>query len=353
MMALSPGKILSHYRLVEQIGEGGMGVVWKAEDTVLGREVAIKVLPDEERLARFRQEARLLASLNHPNIAAIYGLEEDQADGVRFLVMELVPGQTLAEQIARGPLPIQDALAVCRQITAALEAAHERGIIHRDLKPANVKVTPGGKVKVLDFGLAKPFETKVAEGDPSRSPTLTSPPTRTGVLLGTAAYMSPEQARGKAVDRRTDIWSFGCVLYEALSGRPAFSGETLTDIIASVVTREPDWNALPPSTPPAVRRLLRRCMVKDPEGRLRDAADARFDLDETSAEAPQSVLAGGGVSAPARRWRPLALAALGIMVGVTLGIAVASLWRPKAPAEPARLRTLTFSGSDSMPPTAS
>jgi serine/threonine-protein kinase len=214
MMPLEPGGMLSHYRLVEKIGEGGMGVVWKADDTVLGRQVAIKVLPDDfahdaERLARFRQEARLLAALNHPNIAGIYGLEE--SDGVRYLVLELVPGQTLAERLGRGPLPIDDALAVCRQIAEALEAAHEKGIIHRDLKPGNVKVTPDGKVKVLDFGLAKAFEADAASGgDLSQSPTLTSPPTRAGVLLGTAAYMSPEQARGKPLDKRTDIWCSPC-----------------------------------------------------------------------------------------------------------------------------------------------
>ncbi len=221
-MALSPGGMLSHYRLVEKIGEGGMGVVWSADDTVLGRQVAIKVLPDDfaqdaERLARFKQEARLLAALNHPNIAGIHGLEE--SDGVRYLVLELVPGLTLAERIGRGALPVDEALTVCRQIAEALEAAHEKGIIHRDLKPGNVKVTPDGKVKVLDFGLAKAFEVEGVAGDLSHSPTLTSPPTRAGVILGTASYMSPEQARGKPLDKRTDIWSFGCVLYEVLTGR--------------------------------------------------------------------------------------------------------------------------------------
>jgi Tol biopolymer transport system component len=353
-MALSPGGMLSHYRLVEKIGEGGMGVVWKAEDTVLGRQVAIKVLPDDfahdaERLARFRQEARLLASLNHPNIAAIYGLEEDESDGIRYLVLELVPGQTLAERIARGPLPVEEALAVCRQITAGLEAAHERGIIHRDLKPANVKVTPDGKVKVLDFGLAKPFEPKAREGDRSHSPTLTSPPTGTGMLLGTAAYMSPEQARGRAVDRRTDIWSFGCVLYEALSGRPAFSGETPTDVIAAVVTSEPDRKALPATTPPAVHRLLRRCLARDPDDRLRDAADARLDLDETREETPGAVLAHGGSPPLLRRWMPLGLAALGIVLGVALGAVLAPLWRQMPAAEPVKVGMLTFAGSDSRP----
>jgi hypothetical protein len=292
--------MLSHYRLVEKIGEGGMGVVWKADDTVLGRQVAIKVLPDDfaqdaERLARFKQEARLLASLNHPNIAAIHGLEE--SDGIRYLVLELVPGQTLAEQIARGSLPIEDALTVCRQIAEALEAAHEKGIIHRDLKPGNVKVTPDGKVKVLDFGLAKAFEAQAVGGDLSHSPTLTSPPTRAGVLLGTAAYMSPEQARGKPLDKRTDIWSFGCVLYEALTGKQVFEGETISDMIGAILRGEPDWEILPGSMPPGVHRVLRRCLRKDPALRMRDAGDARIELLEAMSGGEEKIT--GGAAAPA------------------------------------------------------
>jgi serine/threonine protein kinase len=282
-VAVTPGQTLSHYRLVEKIGEGGMGVVWKADDTVLGRQVAVKILPDDlahdaERLARFRQEARLLASLNHPNIAAIHGLEE--SDGVRYLVLELVPGQTLAERIARGPLPVDEALTVCRQIAEALEAAHETGIIHRDLKPANVKVTPDGKVKVLDFGLAKAFEAGPASEpiDVSLSPTLTNAGTMAGVILGTAAYMSPEQARGKPVDKRTDIWSFGCVMYEMLTGRQAFPGETVSDTIAGILAREPDWEALPAQTPVKIKDLLRRCLQKDLNRRLRDPWDARLEI---------------------------------------------------------------------------
>ncbi len=285
-MPLAPGRDLSHYRLVEQIGEGGMGVVWKATDLTLGREVAIKVLPevfagDPERMARFEREARLLASLNHPHIASIYGV--GSADGVRFLVMELVEGNDLSQQIARGPVPVGEAIELARQVAEALEAAHEKGIIHRDLKPANVKLTGGGQVKVLDFGLAKALEGEAAatrSSDMSHSPTLTSPMTAANVILGTAAYMSPEQARGKSVDRRADIWAFGCLLYECLTGRRAFPGETVSDTIAKILERDPDWAALPPRTPNKVRELLRRCLEKDSRRRLRDIGDARVELDE-------------------------------------------------------------------------
>ena len=288
-MALSPGGMLSHYRLVEKIGEGGMGVVWSADDTVLGRQVAIKVLPDDfahdqERLARFKQEARLLAALNHPNIAAIYGLEE--SDSVRYLVLELVPGLTLAERLARGPMPVDEALNLCGQIAEALEAAHEKGIIHRDLKPGNIKVTQGSKVKVLDFGLAKAFKAEEADGDLSHSPTLTSPPTREGVLLGTAAYMSPEQARGKPLDKRTDIWSFGVVVYELLTGKRAFPGETMADSVASIIERHPDYDTLPPDVPPSIHRLVRRCLEKDQRERLRDIGDARIEIKQALATPP-------------------------------------------------------------------
>ncbi len=231
------GKTIGHYTVVGRLGAGGMGEVYRAHDSELGRDVAIKVLPepfaaDRERLARFQREAQLLASLNHPHIAAIYGLEE--ADGVRCLILELVEGETLAERLSKGPLGVEEALAVCRQIAEALEAAHEKGIIHRDLKPGNVKVTPEGSVKVLDFGLAKAFESESAEEDISKTPTITSPATRVGVLLGTAAYMSPEQARGRVVDRRADIWAFGCVLLEMLAGKQVFAGDTITDTLAAV-----------------------------------------------------------------------------------------------------------------------
>ncbi|MEE9566086.1 MAG: serine/threonine-protein kinase, partial [Desulfobacteria bacterium] len=245
------GQTLSHYKVIEKIGQGGMGEVYRAEDTNLNREVAIKVLPeqftqDPQRLARFEREAKLLASLNHPNIAAIYGLEE--AEGVRFLALELVEGKTLAERVAKGPFPVEEALEVCRQMAEGMEAAHKKGVIHRDLKPANVKVTPEGKVKILDFGLAKAFEAEPPVTDISQSPTLTEEMTRAGVILGTAAYMSPEQAKGKPVDKRADIFAFGAVLYELLTGRRAFEGETITETLGAIIHKEPDWAALPATT---------------------------------------------------------------------------------------------------------
>jgi Tol biopolymer transport system component len=275
--------MLSHYRLAEKIGEGGMGVVYRALDTKLSRHVAVKILSDTfaedpERLARFEREAKMLASLNHPNIAAIHGLDQD--GGVRFLVLELVPGATLAERLDKGPLSMQEALGVARQVAEGLEAAHDRGIIHRDLKPANIKITPEGKVKVLDFGLAKEAEAERRGSDPLDSPTVTSDHTRADVILGTAAYMSPEQARGKPLDKRTDIWSFGCVLYEALTGRQVFSGETVSDCIARILERDPDWKALPESVPGSVVGLLRRCLQKDARNRLRDIGDARIEIGE-------------------------------------------------------------------------
>ena len=278
---LPSGAKLGPYEVVAQIGAGGMGEVYRAHDTKLARDVAIKVLPtnfvnDPERLSRFQREARMLAALNHPNIATIYGLE--QSAGETCLVMELVSGETLAERVKAGPLPIEEALKIAVQIAEALEAAHEKQIIHRDLKPANVKVTPEGKVKVLDFGLAKAFADDRATEDISNSPTLSRAATMQGVILGTAAYMSPEQARGKSVDKRTDIWAFGCVLYEMLSGKQAFHGEDVTDILAAVVRAEPDWNALPAGTPPKLRDLLRRCLKKDKTLRLRDAGDARIEI---------------------------------------------------------------------------
>src|ERR1700675_4073116 len=251
-MALTSGTRLGSYEVVAQIGAGGMGEVYRARDTKLGREVAIKVLPeafahDAERLSRFQREAKMLASLNHPNIATIHGLE--QSGDTSYLVMELVSGETLAERVKAGPLGIEEALKIVAQIAEALEAAHEKSIIHRDLKPANVKVTPEGKVKVLDFGLAKAFAGDTTNEDPSNSPTLSAAATMQGTILGTAAYMSPEQARGKAVDKRTDIWAFGCVLYELLTGKQAFQGETVTEIRAAVLRGEPVWQALPQAMP--------------------------------------------------------------------------------------------------------
>jgi eukaryotic-like serine/threonine-protein kinase len=287
------GRQLGSYQVVSLLGAGGMGEVYQARDTKLSRDVAVKVLPaglihDADRLARFQREARMLAALNHPNIATIHGLE--QSNGTHYLVMELVPGETLAQRISRGALPVQEALKVGVQIAEALEAAHEKGVIHRDLKPANVKVTPEGRVKVLDFGLAKAFAGDSAQ-DLSQLPTLTAMGTEEGRILGTPAYMSPEQARGKAVDKRTDIWAFGCVFYELLTGRAAFRGETVSDTIAAILEREPAWDRLPEATPPTVRRLLRRCLEKEPKRRLRDIGDARIELEDALASPAQEHLA--------------------------------------------------------------
>lgn len=282
------GKTISNYKILEKLGEGGMGVVYKAHDTKLGREIALKALPEEfaqdrERLARFEREAKLLASLNHPNIATIYGLEE--SEGLNFLTLELVEGDTLAGKLTSGPLKVQDALEMCRQIAEALESAHKKGIIHRDLKPSNIKVTPEGKIKVLDFGLAKAFEVAevgdAAGMDPYKSPTMTVGSSRSGVIMGTAAYMSPEQARGKPLDKRTDIWSFGCVFYELLTGKQLFLGETTSDMVAGILKQEPDWKALPKELPVRIRDLLRRCLQKEPNKRLHDIADARIEIEET------------------------------------------------------------------------
>ncbi len=286
--AILIGRTLSHYEITSALGAGGMGEVYRATDTNLHRDVAIKVLPpevvqDPVRLGRFKREAHLLAALNHPNIAAIYGLEE--ADGKPFLALELVEGEDLKERLARGAIPVDEALEIAKQIAEALEEAHNKGIVHRDLKPANVKLTPEGKVKVLDFGLAKAWAGEasgVNSGSAalSQSPTLAHTGTIAGVILGTAAYMSPEQARGKPVDKRADVWSFGVLLWEMLTGRSLFAGDTVTDVIAAVVTKEPDLDALPPATPRAVRRLLSRCLRKDPRTRLPDIGAARLELQE-------------------------------------------------------------------------
>ena len=283
------GRRIGAYQLDTLLGAGGMGEVYRARDSKLGRDVAIKILPprftaNPERLARFEREARVLAALNHPNVAAIYGFEE--SDGIRALVLELVEGETLAERIQRGPLSIKDALTIARQLVDALDAAHERGIVHRDLKPANIKIAPDGAVKVLDFGLAKAVLAEGATSDLSRSPTITVDRTQNGVVLGTAAYMSPEQARGQAVDKRTDIWAFGCVVYEMVTGNVAFPGATISDTIAAILERDPDWTALPAATPEPVRRLLHRCLEKDPKRRLRDIADASSIVTEEVPAAP-------------------------------------------------------------------
>src|SRR5438132_4033036 len=303
-MSLPAGTKLGRYEIRSQIGAGGMGEVYRARDEKLNRDVAIKILPeafaqDSDRLARFKREAQVLASLNHPNIASIYGLEE--SNGFMALAMELVEGPDLANRLVTGPIPIDEALAIARQIATALEAAHERGIIHRDIKPANIKVNDDATVKVLDFGLAKVFTDETPDADLSHSPTLIKG-TQAGMILGTAAYMSPEQAKGKPVDKRSDVWAFGCVLFEMLSGKQSFSGETLTDILASVVRAEPDWNLLPAGTPEAIRGLLRRCLTKDPKQRLRDIGEARITIESFLAgKSEQTTLTTGKESLPLRK----------------------------------------------------
>jgi eukaryotic-like serine/threonine-protein kinase len=331
-MALTEGSWLGHYEILGPLGVGGMGQVYRARDARLDREVAIKVLRDDyvrdpDWLARFEREARLLAALNHANIATVHGL--DEADGVRYLVMELVPGTTLAQRLAHGPLPLDEALGVCRQIAEALEAAHDKGIIHRDLKPANVKLTPDGKVKVLDFGLAK--NTRPAPGPADRTVSQEDP-TREGAIIGTPAYMAPEQARGKPLDRRCDVWAFGCVLYEVLSGKKAFAGATFSDTLAAVIERTPAWEALPAGLPPRVGELVRRCLQKDPQRRLRDAGDARLEIEEALAEPAHGPPAP---RPPRRRWWPV-LAAAVVLAAFALGMVAQALrdGRPHARPRP-------------------
>jgi serine/threonine-protein kinase len=316
---VSPQQTIAHYRITGKLGEGGMGEVWRATDTKLSRDVAIKILPeafasDPDRLARFTREAQVLASLNHPNIAAIYGVED------RALVMELVDGATLAERLAQGPVPLEEALPIARQIAEALEYAHERGVIHRDLKPANIKITAEGRAKVLDFGLAKAMSGETASADPVNSPTLTMRATVAGVILGTAAYMAPEQAKGKPVDRRADIWAFGIVLLEMLTGKPVYSGETVSETLAAVIMKEPDLSALPAATPVAVHSLLRRCLDRDPRQRLRDVGEARIALEAAPSKAePPSLPAPATVrrtGAPA--WLAPILAASVLALGFFL-----------------------------------
>jgi serine/threonine protein kinase len=307
------GRSLTHYRIVGELGQGGMGVVYRARDTELGREVAIKVLPedftkDPERLTRLEREARVLASLNHPNITTIYELGRTESS--TFLVLELVSGPGLDERISRGPLPLAETLAVAKQIAEALEAAHEQGVVHRDLKPANIRLTEGGRVKILDFGLAK-LQTSAVEIDPSHSPTLPRDRTASGMILGTASYMSPEQARGQRSDKRTDIWAFGCVVFEALTGRRAFSGATTSDVIAAILEREPDWKVLPQTTPPRIRALLHRCLERNRDRRLHDIADARVEIED----AVQSLEAGTSPSATGSRITWVAAAAV-VLVGM-------------------------------------
>ncbi|MFA6954482.1 MAG: protein kinase [Thermoanaerobaculia bacterium] len=307
-MNVSPGAKLLHYEISASIGKGGMGEVFRARDTKLGRDVAIKVLPEEfvkdaERLGRFEREARVLASLNHPRIASIYGFEE--VEGSRFLVMELAAGEDLSDRIRRGAIPVDDAIEIAKQIADALEAAHDKGVVHRDLKPANVKVDENGNVKVLDFGLAKALDSEEGDSDFSNSPTMVRAATHAGMILGTAAYMSPEQARGKRVDKRADVWAFGVVLWEMLTGRRLFEGDTVSDTLAAVLRADPDWSQLPPDTPPAVLRILRRCLVKNPGKRLRDVGDALVELQDDTQEMPGASSARANETARPRRFASL------------------------------------------------
>jgi serine/threonine protein kinase len=363
------GRQLGSYKIISWLGAGGMGEIYRAKDTTLGRDVAIKVLPrafisDPERLARFEREARMLAALNHPHIGSIYGFE--QADGIRGLVLELIEGPTLAELLAasghetqgsRTGLPLNQALTIASQIADALDAAHEKGIIHRDLKPANIKITPKGVVKVLDFGLAK-MDVDGSAPDLSQSPTVTVGGTREGVILGTAAYMSPEQARGKPIDKRTDIWSFGCVLYEMLTGRLTFHGETVSDTIASILGREPDWNALPVTTPATMRRLLERCLEKDPRQRLRDIGDVRVELDHTLAMELRPAQASTVPALPARlpakfsRW---SIAAGGLALLSLFAVASVFVFRSRsqAPSPPEPAVQLTDFNDSALQPSLS
>ena len=348
-MPIGPGTHLGPYKITALIGEGGMGKVWRAHHTALKRDDALKVLPDAfasdtDRLARFRREAQVLASLNHPNIAHVYGLE--QSDGVQALVMELVDGPTLADRIAQGPIPFDEALPIAKQIAEALEAAHEQGVVHRDLKPANIKVRPDGTVKVLDFGLAKAIEPlSVGNVNATASPTITSPAMMTGLgmLLGTAAYMSPEQVRGKPVDRRADIWAFGCVLYEMLTGRGTFRAGEITDTVALIVTTEPDWTALPRQTPPPVLRLLRRCLVKNRDQRLPDIGVARLEIDE--AQSAQNIPASAVNSVIPRRRLTRLTTSLGAVV--VIAVAAVAGWSIRRPPEAAVRRfTITLPSGD-------
>jgi serine/threonine protein kinase len=328
---LTAGTPLGSYVVKALLGAGGMGEVYLATDTKLRRDVAIKVMPallarDAEWANRFQREARLLGSLNHPHIAAIYGIE--QIGDIQALVLELVEGPTLADRVGRGPLPMEEALLIAKQMAEALEYAHERGIVHRDLKPANVKLTPEGQVKVLDFGLAKAMDLTPHRDEMANSPTFSIAASRTGVILGTAAYMSPEQARGKGVDRRTDIWALGCILYELLTGKRAFRGDNVGDLIASVLQSEPDWSVLPIATPPRIGTLLRRCLVKDPGRRLRDAGD--FAIELSDAQTTDSGAASSGRSASGKRWSTYLRAGAVLVAGALLG---AWLWDRSRPPQ--------------------
>jgi Flp pilus assembly protein TadD/TolB-like protein len=340
-MEIDAGTRLGPYEILAAVGKGGMGSVYRARDARLGRDVAIKVLSDErardpDHRARFEREARMLALINHPGLAAVYGVEE--AGDLRAIVMEYVPGDTLGEKLARGRLPMRDVLVWGAQIAAALEAAHAAGIVHRDLKPANVKVTPDGRTKVLDLGLAKALEREPSGSDMSDSPTVALERTEPGVILGTAGFMSPEQARGQPVDRRSDIWSFGCLLYEMLSGRRAFRGETVSDVIAAILTTEPDWSVLPEKTPSRVRELLGRCLTKDVGMRLPDIAEARIQLERAITDGQSSTFRGTIRVPTQARWT---VAAAAVAVGVLVGVAGVRLAH-RVPGGPKSLAVLPF-----------
>ncbi len=337
-MPLTTGQSLSFYEILGPLGAGGMGEVYRAKDTRLDREVAIKVLPeeladDEERLRRFEREAKTLASLNHPNVAGIHGVDQD--GDVYFLALELVPGEDLAARLSKGPLDVDEALDVCRQIAEGLEAAHEAGVVHRDLKPANVRITPDGVVKVLDFGLAKPVRPKTSDDGTQTAEADSFLMTETGMVLGTPTYMSPEQARGKPVDRRTDIWAFGCVLFECLTGERAFGGRAVAEILAAVIERGWNRSALPAATPPSVRGLLERCLTKDPRVRLRDIGEARVLLQASDLEESEPRVAE---PAQARRSRGVLLVAGGVVLGAALGALVLDRMRGESES-PAELAT--------------
>ena len=348
-MGLTTGARLGVYEVLASIGDGGMGEVYRARDTRLHRDVAIKVLPalvsaDADRVTRFTREAQLLAALNHPHIAQIYGLEETP-DG-HALVMELVEGRTLADLIAGGPTPraldVDDALSIARQIADALEAAHEKSIIHRDMKPGNVMVTPDGHVKVLDFGLGKALESDAA-GNQANSPTMTVRATQAGMILGTAAYMSPEQAKGRAADKRSDVWAFGCILYEMLAGRRAFEGEDVSDTLASVLRGEPDWGALPSTLPPAIRTLIERCVIKDRARRISDISTARFLLNEPASASSMPPLAVAAISPTAPRSIRLSLALSAVIAAAAItAIAMWSIGSSTAPSSPGPVTRLSI-----------
>ncbi len=355
-MTLAPGTRLGPYEIGVPIGAGGMGEVYRAKDTKLGRDVAIKVLPaafaqDHERVARFRREAQVLATFNHPNIAAIHGLEE--ADGAVALALEFIDGEDLQQRLRRGPIPINEARSIARQIAEGLEAAHEKGIVHRDLKPANVKITPEGQVKVLDFGLARAFDTDAGTGSGSNelthSPTLSRHATEAGIILGTAAYMSPEQARGKTIDKRADIWSFGVVMFEMLSGRRLFQGETASDTLAAVLRQDVDWSLLPKELRASDRRLIERCLERDPKKRLRDIGEARLALEAVTDSA--RALSGPTDAAPGetRQSRGLLSLAMVAAVAFVAGVGVGSRFnRPQARADSSRLTITPITASGTV-----